>query len=311
MKKRIKNGSLALGSILCVFCFIFSAFSGVKAEEKERISAVLYPEDGSAPFIPYDSYPRMDGSLACVPLCEAVAMEVTGCSEEEAEATLDDFSNTNPCYLHLAEGERDILLAYEPAQETVDALMDYPALDMEPVGKDALVFLVNDKNPVESVTREQLIGIFTGEITNWKEVGGNDQEIKAFRRPETSGSQTLMRLLLIGDKEMVDERLETVSTMDGIISRMTDYDNSSNALGYSVFYYASAMFQQPGLKFLKVDGVEPSNETIASGEYPLVNAFYCVTNEQSSEEAIAIRDWLTGGQGQRFVEECGYVPVNP
>ena len=189
--------------------------------------------------------------------------------------------------------------------------MDYPALDMEPVGKDALVFLVNDKNPVESVTREQLIGIFTGEITNWKEVGGNDQEIKAFRRPETSGSQTLMRLLLIGDKEMVDERLETVSTMDGIISRMTDYDNSSNALGYSVFYYASAMFQQPGLKFLKVDGVEPSNETIASGEYPLVNAFYCVTNEQSSEEAIAIRDWLTGGQGQRFVEECGYVPVNP
>ncbi len=265
------------------------------------------PMSPSSPSIPYENYPRMDGSLACVPLCEAVAREVTGCTQQMAEETLNDFSNTNPCYLALACGKRDILLAYEPAQETKDQLKEYPPLDMQPVGRDALVFLVNEGNPIDSLTTDQVRDIFLGNVTNWKEVGGPDEEIKAFRRPETSGSQTLLRLLLIGDAEMVPETTELVDSMEGIIRKIVEYDNSSNAIGFSVYYYASSMFAQPSLKFLRIDGVEPTNETIASGEYPLINDFYCVTNEQSSPEALQIRDWLISSEGQAFVEECGYV----
>ena len=255
----------------------------------------------------YEEYPRIDGSLACVPLCEALAVKATGCTQMQAEETMSDFTNTNPCYLQLAEGNRDILLAYEPAEETKQQLLRYAPLDMQPIGKDALVFIVNKENPVESVTTDQIRAIFTGEIRNWKEVGGADMEIAAFRRPETSGSQTMLRKLLLGDAQMIDEQMETVPSMEGIIDRIRDYDNSANALGYSVYYYASAMYGQEDLKFLKIDGVEPDNDTIRSGEYPLVNPFYAVVNEQSSENALRLRDWLRTEEGQAFVEECGYV----
>ena len=97
--------------------------------------------------------------------------------------------------------------------------------------------------------------------------------------------------------------------MEGMLQAIRDYDNSANAIGYSVYFYASSMYDLPDLKFLKVDGAEPSNETIRSGEYSLVNEFYCVTSGQSSGTAVRIRDWLLSVEGQKFVEECGYVPA--
>lgn len=262
------------------------------------------------PEMSLEEYPRIDGSLACVPLCEALAVQVTGCTQIQAEETMADFTNTNPCYLELARGNRDILLVYEPAESTREELEAYDPLDMQPVGKDALVFIVNEDNPVESLTQQQAYDIYTGTITNWKEVGGDDIEIKAFQRPETSGSQTMMRKLLIGDAQMAEAPKEMIASgMDDIIEALQEYDNSANALGYSVYYYASSMFRQPGLKFLEIDGVMPSNETIKSGEYSLINEFYCVTNEQSSDRALEIKEWLLSEDGQDFVEECGYVPV--
>lgn len=262
------------------------------------------------PHMTMDEYPRIDGSLACVPLCEALAVEMTGCSGAQAEETMADFTNTNPCYLELANGNRDILLAYEPADSTKEELEEYEPLDMQPVGRDALVFVVNEDNPVDSLTKEQIRDIYTGRITNWSEVGGADMEIMAFQRPETSGSQTLLRKLLIGNAPMAEADKETIAIgMDDIIEALKRYDNSANALGYSVYYYASVMFRQPGLKFLSINGTAPSNVTISSGEYPLVNDFYCVTNEQSSDRALEIRDWLISEDGQNFVEECGYVPL--
>lgn len=276
----------------------------------ERPAAARPEEEFAQPSMSFEEYPRIDGSLACVPLCEALAVRVTGCTAEQAEETMADFTNTNPCYIELAEGRRDILLAYEPAESTKKALEAYDPLVMEPIGKDALVFLVNENNPVESLTREQAYDIYTGKITNWSEVGGTDSEIRAFQRPETSGSQTMMRKLLIGDAPMAEADTEMIAVgMDDIIEVLTEYDNSADALGYSVYYYASEMFRQPGLKFVAVDGVFPSNETISSGEYPLVNEFYCVTNAQSSERAKELQIWLTQRGGQSFVEECGYVPV--
>ena len=265
------------------------------------------PEADTVPHMSYEEFPRIDGSLACVPMIEALAQKVTGCTEEEAESTLDDFTNTNPCYLQLAEGNRDILLVYEAAEETREMLKDYDPLDIRELGKDALVFLVNEDNPVESLTVQQVYDIYTGRITNWSEVGGNDVEIKAFLRPETSGSQTLMRKLILGDAKLIEGQFEQIPTMEGMINRLKDYENNSNALGFSVYYYASSMHQVPGVRLIRVEGVEPSNETISNGEYCLVNPFFVVTNGQSSGNALAIRDWLLTDDGQDFVEECGYV----
>ena len=281
----------------------------VRAEADPGSASSGTAQEVMLPRMSLEEYPRMDGSLACVPLCEALARKVTGCTQQEAEETMWAFTNTNPCYLKLAEGERDLLLVYEPSEETREELEEFPPLDMRPVGRDALVFLVSRDNPVTGLTMQEVTDIYTGKITNWSQVGGPDEEIVAYQRPENSGSQTLMRKLLLGDAEMAEAPSLVFSSMDEIIEALREYENGPAALGYSVYYYASEMMDTPELRFLAVEGVEPTNETIRSGEYPLVNDFYCVVNAQSSENAVRIRDWLLGEDGQAFVEECGYVPA--
>lgn len=261
----------------------------------------------SCPKLTYEEYPEVDGSLACVPLMESLIMKVTGCTQMEASDSLEHFSNTNPSYGRLKEGEADLILSYEASVETKETLNNLEGLDLAPVGRDALVFIVNAGNPVDNLSKEQIHDIYTGKITNWSEVGGEDLPIQAFQRRENSGSQTLMRLLLMGDEEMSEEKSVVISGMEGLISAILEYDNSANAIGFSVYYYASVMNGHDNLKFLKVDGVEPTNETIRSGEYTLSNPFYCGVSSASSKEAVAIRDWLISPSGQDFVEECGYV----
>lgn len=290
----MKTGFLKKGMISVMFASMLACSMTAFGEGKPQMTI--------------EEYPRIDGSLACVPLCEALAMEITGCSEFEAEDTMADFTNTNPCYHELSEGRCDIILAYEAAEATKAEIPDFDSLNLQPVGKDALVFITNVNNPVESLTVQELYDIYTGKITNWSEVGGNDCEIMVFSRPEKSGSQTLMRKLLIGDAQVV-ENSEEITDMEGIINVLRDYDNSANAIGFSVYYYASTMHSQPDLKFISVEGVEPLTDTIRTDEYPLTNAFYCGTTGASSENAIAIQDWMLSEEGQMFVEECGYVPA--
>ena len=305
MRKWVKGSVRKLFCVIKVTGLVLLLAGAADAEEKAGSSGM-----DELPRVSMEEYPAIDGSLACVPLMEALAKRVTGCSDSQAEALAGKwFTNTNPCYIHLAEGERDLLLAYEPADSTKEELLAYDPLEMEPVGKDALVFIVNRDNPVDELSLEQARDIFTGKITNWSQLGGMDQPIMVFTRPETSGSQTLMRKLLIGDLEMVDYQTEEIPGMEGMLQAIRDYDNSANAIGYSVYFYASSMYDLPDLKFLKVDGAEPSNETIRSGEYSLVNEFYCVTSGQSSGTAVRIRDWLLSVEGQKFVEDCGYVPA--
>ena len=300
----MKKGLAKLGLGVMLTAFLTGCmYQGVLAE-------MVDPTEETCPHMDYEEFPRIDGSLACVPMIEALAQKVTGCTEEEAERTLDQFTNTNPCYLELAEGNRDILLVYEAAEETKEKLKEYEPLDIRELGKDALVFLVNEDNPVQSLTIQQIYDIYTGKITNWSEVGGNDMEIEAFLRPESSGSQTLMRKLILGDAELIEGQFEEVPSMEGIINRLKDFENDSNALGFSVYYYASSMHQVPGVRLIRVEDTEPSNETISRGEYPLVNPFFVVTNGQSSDQALAIRDWLLTDDGQDFVEECGYVKAH-
>lgn len=261
----------------------------------------------SIPHMTYEEYPEVDGSLACVPLMEALIRQVTGCSEAQAEESLINFSNTNPSYERLKMGEAELILSYEASEEYKKRLDQLEGLELSPVGKDALVFLANEANPVDGLTRGQIHDIYTGTITNWKEVGGEDLPIRAFQRREASGSQTLMRLLLMGDEEIPEKQMVRIEGMEGLIDALLEYDNSANALGYSVYYYASSMYHQDGLKFLAVDGIKPVNDTIRSGQYPLTHPFYVGIGEHSGENAHMLADWLLSEEGQRFVEDQGYV----
>ena len=118
----------------------------------------------------------------------------------------------------------------------------------------------------------------------------------------------MMLNLMMGDTKMAEADSEIVAeTMSDIVEAVAAYDNTANAIGYSVFYYASTMYAQPNLKFIAVDGVMPSNDTIKSNAYTYRSPFYAVTKKNAPAEIRATVEWLLTEQGQRFIGECGYV----
>ena len=258
-----------------------------------------------------EDFPRMDGSTANLPLMAAVLSAVTGMDSETAENTVN-CTTTPTAWTQLANGYTDLLLVYEAAEDTQAALDDIGTeLEITPIGLDALVFIVNEQNPVQSVTQDQLRQIYTGQITNWKDLGGQDLAIQAFQRDPTSGSQSLFRKLLMPDQEPMDAPTEFIpSEMGGLIEQLAGYNNEGSAIGYSVFYYASYMYAKPGLRFLAVDGVTPSDETIADQTYPLLNPFYVVirADEPADSPARQVRDWLLSEAGTQVISDAGYIP---
>ncbi|MBR0135200.1 MAG: substrate-binding domain-containing protein [Clostridia bacterium] len=267
------------------------------------------PAPVGRPACSLEEYPKVDGSTANIPMAMNLVRLVTGCTEDEAERTIR-FSTTDYSYAALAEGRCDLLLVYEASHPTKEKYDPVNRFDMHPIGLDALVFITNTDNPVDSLTVEQIRGIFSGNITNWKEVGGRDAPIVAFQRPELSGSQTLMLDLCMKEVPMAPVEVITVSeSMGDVIDDIAAYDNTSNAIGYSVYYYAKNMYTYPNLKFITVEGVAPTNETINSGEYLFINPFYAILPRTGADEiAVNIVNWLETPEGQAFVEHCGYVP---
>lgn len=285
---------------------------GEHVGESDADQALTDLSELHAPSLTAKEYPRVDGSTATIPLSQALYRAVTGASAEEAESAVTHSKTTN-AYHNLIWGMTDLVIAYEPSAAVYELMEEKQVkLQMKPIGRDALVFLVNSGNPVETVTSEELVDIYSGDVTNWKELGGRDQELVAFQRPENSGSQTLMEKLVMKDVSMMEAPISRkIGEMGELIEAVASYDHSDNAIGYSVYYYARNMYQMPELRFLAVDGVAPSNDTIQKGTYPFVNDFYAVIREEEPEDSPARRlfSWLTEEGGQRLIEWTGYVPV--
>ncbi len=268
--------------------------------------------DGDAFVFTRENFPRLNGSTSAIPLGEAIASVLLGESREEV-ADLVPFSKTTASYRALMEGQSDLLLAAEPAQsiyeEKEQAGFEW---EMEPFATDALVFVVNQDNPVDSVTSDQLRQIYTGEITNWSQLGGDDVPITPFQRNAEAGSQTLMLKLVMGDVPMAEPPAEQIIlTMEGLVDAVRGYDNDTGAIGYTVYYYANDMNMAQGLKLLAVDGVTPSADTIRSGEYPFLNPYYVVmaADQPEGSPTRVLFDWLLGDEGQALVAHEGYVSI--
>ena len=306
MKVKLKR--LYCAALALVLALPLAACGGQQAASTPTPGA-----DGGAVVFTRENMPRLDGSTATAPLAQAAAAVLLGESEEDV-ADLIDFSRTTESYRQLMQGNADLLIAAEPNAAVFDEMEEAGfEVQMEPLATDALVFMVNEDNPVESLTAEQLRGIYTGEITNWSEVGGADMEIVPFQRNAESGSQVLMEKLVMDGTEMTEPpEGYMIASMVGLMDAVKEYDNSSNAIGYSVYYYAHDMQMAGGLKLLKIDGVAPEAATIRSGEYPFLNPYYVAMNAAEPEGSMTrvLYDWLLGPDGQKLVDMKGYVSVN-
>ena len=275
-------------------------------EETEPEQIILFPDAAD--------YPRVDGSTACLPLMAQVMADTCEVPLEDVQSQVYA-SKTATAWRNLVTKEADLLLVYEMPEQVQQWWEEaYPGikLDVSPIGRDALVFLVNGLNPVETLSQQELINIYAGRITNWSHVGGDDLPIVAFQRDETSGSQTLFKKLLMQGKEPMEAPANLrPGDMGELVERIADYNNTANALGYSVYYYVSQMKSISGLRMIAVDGVAPTDATISTGSYPLTNDFYVAIRSDEPEDSPArqLYNWLCGTEGVRALQASGYVPV--
>ena len=285
-----------------------------QAEAPAQTEPTPQPEPAPQPEFRFtrENFPRLDGSTSLVPLGEAAASVLLGESREEVQDLLSWHKTTNS-FRYLSRGESDLLLVSEPDPEVLAELeAEGLRCEMEPICTEALVFITNEGNPVDSLTSEQLRAIYAGEITNWSEVGGADEPIVAFQRNQGAGSQVLMEKLVMGGTPMMEAPADQIpGEMGFLIESVRSYDNSANAIGYSVYYYAHDMEMAHDLKLLRVDGVVPDSESIRSGAYPFRNPYFCVIRADEPEDSPAriLRDWLLSETGQRLLDREGYVPV--
>ncbi len=256
-----------------------------------------------------DDLPMLDGAAALVPVYAAVIDNVypEGCVTFEGGEFSDDnyygenfakdsamqYKNTVRGYQAIVDGTTDILFCAGPSAEQKQYAADKGVeLVYVPVGLEGFVFFVNENNPVDSLTTEQIRKIYAGEYKNWADVGGRYRVINPITRLKGSGSQTMFEAFM-GDTEI------------GIKSPLAI---TGGSIGFSFRYYMDGIVENDSVKMLSVNGVYPSAENIQNKSYPIVAQFYAIYRADNENENIPLLiDWLLSDEGQTLVEECGYV----
>ncbi len=320
-KKFIKPVKIAW--IILLVCTVLPAGIYTSVHIYDNSIPVVYESHyipGAEPFSEYtarlDGRPalRLTGDLphldSATALCPVMASFVTAVYPRE-HTEIAWCSGTRNAYDNLMDGSADIIFVARPSKQQL-AAAEAAGVQMllTPIGKEAFVFFVNGRNRVNGLAVRQIKDIYSGRVTNWREVGGKDSKIRAFQRNEGSGSQTVF-LKVMGDTPvMAPPENEYVDAMAGMVRDVADYKNYRNAIGYSFRYYVNEMVDSRGVKILSVEGIYPDRGTIRSGTYPFADDFYAVTLAGNDNPQVKeFMEWMIGAQGQELVEKTGYVAV--
>lgn len=153
---------------------------------------------------------------------------------------------------------------------------------------------------VKSLTKEQLISIFTGKTTNWKDVGGPDEDIVLVTRPESSGTRaTFQKYALDGNEEASNTSMETDDS--GVL--LTNVKSTNGAIGYVALSYLTG---DAGVETVAIDDVEPTLENTYSGKYPVWTFEHMYTKGEPNEVTKAFLDYITGDEYSAQMEKLGY-----
>ena len=257
--------------------------------------------------------PALDGATALYPLYSAFARAVYDEQAYSPEKVV--CTNTAGAYRSIIQGTADIVFVAAPSESQRQMAKESGAeLVFTPIGREAFVFVAGRTNPVENLTRQQIYNIYTGKTARWSTLGWEEGgEIIAFRRPETSGSESGLVNLVMRGRQVAAPRPLPDKSLVGTNSLMKQvavwYNGVQPALGYSYRYFAQTMYHNPETKLLSVDGFAPTKENIASGDYPFVGEIYAVTRGKPQGDVKLLLDWILSAQGQLLVERTGYTPL--
>ena len=257
-----------------------------------------------------DNLPRLDGAAAAFPVYSAF-VNATYPNTVRLNDDVFDYSNTVHGYIRLAHKKADVFFGALPSEGQINfATKNGTEFEYTEIAKEAFVFFVNKNNPIDSLTTEEIKKIYSGEITNWKEVGGKNEEIIAFQRNIGSGSQSMLERFM-GETPIMEAPKEQVDDMmSGIIVQVADYKNTTSSIGFSFRYYMEGIIKNPYVKMLKIDGIEPNIKNIKNDKYPITTSLYAVTYKNNENENVQkLIDWILSSEGQEIIEKTGYVGV--
>lgn len=295
------------------------------------ITLFMYPELLS---ITAATYPVIDGSTSTQPVGIVLASTILGTSYGYAEqadgskkmvayssskpALADSINKlvvkhntTHDAYVNVINGTAKLgLIARLPsADEIAHADSTAVVLDIRPFALDAFAFLVNRKNPVVNLSLENIKKIYTGEITNWTQIGGYNLAIRPYQREKNSGSQEMMISMVMKDAEIIKTQ-DLIAT--GMMGPFNMLSTDTIGIGYTVYFYGKNMAPEQTVRFLSVDDVTPTYDNIISRKYPLWADVYLVSRVDldPTSNAAHIRDLILSPTGQQLIKKTGYVPID-
>lgn len=293
-------------------------FSGASQAQMLDVKSYLPHEDGTdLPNINSslkltDNLPVLDGAAALVPVYAAVIHNVypKGCVTYEGGKFSDDnyygenfaqdsamqYKNTVRGYKAIVDGDTDILFCAAPSEEQKQYAKDKGVeLVYVPIGLEGFVFFVNEKNPIDNLTVEQVRKIYACEYTNWSELGGANRIINPVTRLSGSGSQTAFEAFMGNYK----------------IGRKSPLAITGASIGFSFRYYMDGIVENDSVKMLSLNGVYPNAKNIQNRSYPIVAQFYAIYRaDNPNKNILLLIDWLLSEEGQKLIEETGYVRIN-
>ena len=227
------------------------------------------------------------GSTSVQPVAEKL-VEVYKESHPDADITVQG-GGSSVGIKNANDGTADIGMSSKDVDQK-----DGPNLVKHELGQDGIVMAVNPSNPVSDLTTEQLQGIFSGEITNWNEVGGSDGEINVITREDGSGTLDAFESIVMGDKEIKS---------DAVVQSSTEAVKQSVAQDPNAIGFVSYAHMSDDVKSLTVNGVAPSDATIADGTYELQRPFLFLTNGEPTGDVKEFIDWVLGEEGSKVLAE--------
>jgi phosphate transport system substrate-binding protein len=226
-------------------------------------------------------------------------------------------SGSHGAYVNLIDGVSGVIIDSRDISrnESQYAREKGVTVKTKPLAWDALVFIVHPSNKVKSLTQEQIRKIYTGKITNWKQVGGEDHEIHPYTRDPDSGSQEKMETLVMGGQPMI-----SLPEMQGytMLSPYFSIESDEWGIGYTPYFFCERMVGDlRSVSVLAVDGVFPTPESILngvqgkSGAYPYYSNIYAAirADEPASSFPSQIYRWLSTPTAKDIVDKSGYISL--
>ncbi len=179
----------------------------------------------------------------------------------------------------------------------------YPDLVTHAIAKDGVAVVVHPENEISDLTLEELQDIYTGEITNWKDLGGEDSEIMVVSREEGSGTRDCFEQAVL--KPIKKEITDRAIIQDSNGKMRTTVAGNKKSIGFLSLGYVNS-----DVKAVRLDDIEPTIENVRSGEYAITRTLLMITKGEPDEIEQAFLDFVLSEDGQKIVSEVHFMPVS-